>query len=186
MLEPGASREASRRTAGCTCPKAFPHFVDAPVRRRDRAAPRSPSACSRRSPTGDPLAGELGAICREAFNFPAPLVPLAQCAGARVGARAVSWPDLRVQGFRRALSRGVRWNACAAGATAQADHPRRDFRRHRRRGRRGVPQPALGRRGRAVSRRARVRSARRSSSPAGAATCGRSRCTARSTTASAW
>jgi threonine synthase len=25
---------------------------------------------------GDPLAGEIGAICREAFNFPAPLVPL--------------------------------------------------------------------------------------------------------------
>jgi threonine synthase len=27
---------------------------------------------------GDPLAGDLGAICREAFNFPAPLLPLEQ------------------------------------------------------------------------------------------------------------
>ena len=52
---------------------------------------------------GDALAAELAAIAREAFNFPAPLLMLDD--GAAPGcARAVSRPDGRVQGLRRALS----------------------------------------------------------------------------------
>ncbi len=70
----------------------------------------------------------------------------------------------RVQGFRRALPRGVPARDFVRGAGAHADHPRRDFGRHRRRGRGGVPS-ASGHRGRrAVSRRASSRRDRSSSS----------------------
>ena len=92
---------------GLYVPEEFPHFVTRQFRGSDRAGRTSASGCSQPFAAGDPLAGELGAICREAFNFPAPLVTLAECARARVGARAVSRPDLRVQGFRGALPRRV-------------------------------------------------------------------------------
>ena len=65
---------------------------------------------------GDPLAGELAAICAEAFDFPAPVVPLERARGRRRRARVVSWPDLRVQGFRRALHWPPRSSACTARA----------------------------------------------------------------------
>ena len=55
---------------------------------------------------GDPLAAELGAICEEAFDFPAPLVRLERARGGAQRARAVSRSDLRVQGLRRPLHGG--------------------------------------------------------------------------------
>lgn len=60
---------------GLYVPADFPHF---PTRDFDGLAEMPEIAEKLIGPfaEGDPLAAELGAICREAFNFPAPLVPL--------------------------------------------------------------------------------------------------------------
>ena len=93
---------ASPRTAVCSCPTSCRASI-----RRPSAASRSPRSrprCSRRSSRARASSAELGAICRDAFDFPLPLKPLARGRRAR-GARAVSRPDGRVQGRRRTLSR---------------------------------------------------------------------------------
>ena len=87
-------------------PEAFPHFTTRQFE-ADAELPQIGARLLAPFADGDPLAAELPAICNEAFDFPAPLVPSAECAGAAVGARAVSRPDLRLQGFRRALPRRV-------------------------------------------------------------------------------
>lgn len=60
---------------GLYVPAEFPHF---PTRDFDGQAELPEIAEHLLTPfaEGDPLAADLGAICREAFNFPAPLVPL--------------------------------------------------------------------------------------------------------------
>jgi threonine synthase len=60
---------------GLYVPAEFPHF---PTREFDGLAelPEIGERLLARFAEGDPLAGEIGTICREAFNFPAPLVPL--------------------------------------------------------------------------------------------------------------
>ena len=124
-------------------------------------------------------------IVDDAFDFPVPLVDVPASPGPAVGARAVPRPDRRVQGFRRALPRRDA-RAPAAQGSAPPDDPRRDVGRHRRCGRRRVPPAARGSTWSCCTRRGSSRRARRSSLPAGAATCARSRSPARSTTASAW
>lgn len=60
---------------GLYVPQTFPHFVP----RDFEGETRLPAIAERLLAPfaeGDPLAAELGAICREAFDFPAPLVPL--------------------------------------------------------------------------------------------------------------
>jgi threonine synthase len=60
---------------GLYVPESFPHFVP----RNFEGANELPEIGERLIAPfaeGDPLAAELGAICREAFDFPAPLVPL--------------------------------------------------------------------------------------------------------------
>ena len=167
---------------GLYVPQEFPHFTarhfdtDWSCRRSPRAcwrrsqpAIRSPKSC-RRSVTKRSISRRRWSACRtrrrrcrcwSCFT--------ARPARSRISARASS---------PRA------WSASARSA-AQADDPGRDFRRHRRRSRRGISRQAVGRRRRAVSARAASRRGRRSSSRAGAATCGRSPCAARSTIASA-
>jgi threonine synthase len=60
---------------GLYVPAEFPHF---PTRDFDGMSelPEIGERLLTPFAAGDPLAPELGAICREAFNFPAPLVPL--------------------------------------------------------------------------------------------------------------
>jgi threonine synthase len=60
---------------GLYVPAEFPHF---PTRDFDGLTELPDIGERLLTPfaEGDPLAAELGAICREAFNFPAPLVPL--------------------------------------------------------------------------------------------------------------
>jgi threonine synthase len=60
---------------GLYVPAEFPHF---PTRDFDGVTelPEIGERLIAPFAEGDPLAAELGAICREAFNFPAPLVPL--------------------------------------------------------------------------------------------------------------
>jgi threonine synthase len=60
---------------GLYVPAEFPHFS---TRQFDHDIELPQIAERLLAPflDGDPLAGELSAICREAFNFPAPLVPL--------------------------------------------------------------------------------------------------------------
>ncbi|MBM0105516.1 threonine synthase [Steroidobacter sp. S1-65] len=62
---------------GLYVPGEFPHFTT----RQFEGVTELPEIGARLLAPfaeGDPLAGELEAICREAFNFPAPLVPLDQ------------------------------------------------------------------------------------------------------------
>ena len=60
---------------GLYVPAEFPHF---PTRDFDELSqlPEIGERLIAPFAQGDPLASEIGAICREAFNFPAPLVPL--------------------------------------------------------------------------------------------------------------
>jgi threonine synthase len=61
-------------------PERFPHFVA----RQFEGVEELPDVATRLLAPfadGDPLASELEAICKEAFNFPAPLVPLEQAPG---------------------------------------------------------------------------------------------------------
>ena len=164
----------SRRTAGCSCPERLPRrrgSTDFPRGRGaagDRRAPARALRGWRRARGGAPrdLRGRVrlpraaGAACASARPAPAcSSCFMARPARSRISARA-SWPP--------------RSNACTASARAQAHDPRRDIRRHRRRRGRGVPSAALGRRRPALSATGSCRRARRSSSRAGAGTCGRS------------
>ena len=65
---------------GLYVPERFPHFVA----RQFEGVEELPDVATRLLAPfadGDPLASELEAICKEAFNFPAPLVPLEQAPG---------------------------------------------------------------------------------------------------------
>lgn len=65
---------------GLYVPERFPHFVA----RQFEGVEALPDVATRLLAPfaeGDPLASELAAICQEAFNFPAPLVPLEQAPG---------------------------------------------------------------------------------------------------------
>ena len=65
---------------GLYVPERFPHFVA----RQFEGVEELPDVATRLLTPfadGDPLASELEAICKEAFNFPAPLVPLEQAPG---------------------------------------------------------------------------------------------------------
>jgi threonine synthase len=65
---------------GLYVPERFPHFVA----RQFEGVEALPDVATRLLTPfaeGDPLASELAAICQEAFNFPAPLVPLEQAPG---------------------------------------------------------------------------------------------------------
>jgi threonine synthase len=65
---------------GLYVPERFPHFVA----RQFEGIEELPALATRLLTPfadGDPLASELEAICKEAFNFPAPLVPLEQAPG---------------------------------------------------------------------------------------------------------
>lgn len=89
---------------------------------------------------GDPLAAELGAICREAFNFPAPLVTLDQapapvsvlelfhgptCAFKDFGARFLAASMERIRGNEpRKLTILVATSGDTGGAVAAAFHNR--------------------------------------------------------------
>ncbi len=132
---------------------------------------------------GDALGAQLPALVREAFNFPAPLVPLTEDARLSVlelfhgptaafkdfGARFLAGAFSRLRpGAGRPLTILVATSGDTGGAVAAAFH-----------GRAGIKWwcsfPGAGSRRR-----------RNGSSPAGAATCARSRCAARSMTVSAW
>jgi threonine synthase len=62
---------------GLYVPERFPHFV---ARQFDEAMDLPEIGAQLLTPfaEGDPLATEIAAICKEAFDFPAPLVPLEQ------------------------------------------------------------------------------------------------------------
>ena len=100
------------------------------------------------------LAAPLRAIVAEAFSFPAPLVPHWRRRSLR-RARTLPRPDGGVQGFRRALPRGM-LPAPATPRGQAGEHPGRDFGRHRRRGRGGVPPPPRACRSRCCSRKGLV------------------------------
>ena len=179
------SRAASRRTAACTFRRPSRTSTTRQFDGATRACRRSPRGCSRRSPRAIRSPPSCAAICREAFDFPAPLVPLDMRRRRLSVLELFHGPTCAFKDF------GARFLAACLerirrGAAAQADDSGRDLGRYRRRGRGRVSQPALGRRRRCCIRRGSSPSGRRSSSPAGAATCARSRCAARSTTASAW
>ena len=119
-------------------------------------------------------AASAGDLSREAFNFPAPLVPLAAGIRAAERARAVPRADRRVQGFRRALPRGRARAPARARPPSAADHPRGDLRATPG----GAVAAAFHRRPwievvGAVPQGSGVPDARSSSSPAGATTSGR-------------
>lgn len=60
---------------GLYVPESFPHFVPHQFE-GDHSLAEIGERLIAPFVQGDPLAGELGAICRAAFDFPAPLVPL--------------------------------------------------------------------------------------------------------------
>ena len=175
-----------RRTAGCSSPSVC-------RRSRGRTSPpaprfrRLPRGCSRPFADGDRARGRARApSARRRSTSPRRSCGLraARAAGADV-LELFHGPTCAFKDF------GARFLAAALErlhglARAQGDHPRRHVRRHGRRGRRGVPPPAVGRRRPALSATGSSRRGRRSSSHAGATTCGPSRSAARSTTASAW
>ena len=129
-------------------------------------------------------AAQLPALVREAFNFPAPLVPLDRgwrlsvlelfhgptAAFKDFGARFLAGAFARLRpGAGRTLTILVATSGDTGGAVAAAFHRPR-----------GHPG------GGALSQGAASRRRRNGSSPAGAATCARLRCAARSMTVSAW
>ena len=143
------SRAASRRTAGCTSPR------NSRTSRRGSSRPtsscrRSPRRCSRRSPRAIRSPPSSPAICKEAFDFPAPLVGLPNAPAPLSVLELFHGPTSAFKDF------GARFLAACLerirrGQRAQADDPRRDLGRYGRRGRGGVPQQAVGRCRRAVS-----------------------------------
>ena len=158
---------------GLYVPESFPHFVPHQFD-GDAELPEIGEQLLTPFADGDPLAGELGEICREAFNFPAPLVPLEQapapasvlelfhgptCAFKDFGARFLAACMERIRrGAARKLTILVATSGDTGGAVAAAFHSR--------------PGSTWS----CCIRRGWSRSARRSSSPAGATTCARSAC----------
>jgi threonine synthase len=124
---------------GLYVPKAFPHFT---TRQFDDDSELASIGERLLAPfaDGDPIAGALGDICREAFNFPAPVVPLpnapAPCFALELfhgptsafkdfGARflAATLERLR-QGQKRKLTILVATSGDTGGAVAAAFHNR--------------------------------------------------------------
>jgi threonine synthase len=122
---------------GLYVPAEFPHF---PTRDFDGKEELPEIAEHLLTPfaEGDPLAPELGAICREAFNFPAPLVPLEHapapasvlelfhgptCAFKDFGARFLAACMERIRrGEQRKLTILVATSGDTGGAVAAAFH----------------------------------------------------------------
>ena len=88
---------------GLYVPSDWPRLDARRLRRRDSSWRPWARGCWRRSSAATRSRRSCRQIAAEAFNFPAPLVPLRR-RRASGGARAVSRPDRGVQGFRRALS----------------------------------------------------------------------------------
>jgi len=122
---------------GLYVPASFPHFT---ARQFDGLVELDAIAERLIAPfaAGDPLADELGAICREALNFPAPLVPLPDapapasvlelfhgptCAFKDFGARFLAACLERIRrGERRKLTILVATSGDTGGAVAAAFH----------------------------------------------------------------
>src|SRR5262245_38861052 len=73
----GAIAQGIAPDGGLYVPGEFPHFSTRQFDGLDEL-PEIGERLLTPFAEGDPLASELGAICREAFNFPAPLVALDQ------------------------------------------------------------------------------------------------------------
>ena len=146
----GDRAAASRRTAGCTCPTDWPRATA-----RKTSATRATLAGDRRALHRAVRRGrsrsrrELRRHLRGGVRLSRAARAAARARAPR-RARAVSRPDGRVQGFRRALPRRRHERVRASPRDPQLHDPRRDVGRHRRRGRRGVSRPA-GRRRRPCS-----------------------------------
>ena len=155
------------------------------LRWRDHACRKSPRSCLRPFVEGDPIAAEIGDIVRDAFDFPAPLVPVADDGKLSVlelfHGPTAAFKDFGARFLAASLSR-IRKDACRQAA----QHPGGHLRRHRRRGGRGVSSAGPASSCPCCSPRAWCRPRRSASSPAGATTCSRTASTARSTTASGW
>src|SRR5687767_15872440 len=124
---------------GLYVPAEFPHF---PTRDFDELTELPDIGERLLAPfaEGDPLAPEIGAICREAFNFPAPLVPLEHapapasvlelfhgptCAFKDFGARFLAAALERLHDARgRRLTILVATSGDTGGAVAAAFHGR--------------------------------------------------------------
>ena len=156
----------------------------AAVRRRTARWRKSPCRCSSPALAGDALAPLLPEIAAEAFNFPAPLVPL-DADGRLAVLELFHGPTAAFKDF------GARFlAACFArlpgAAAARTHHPRGHLRGHRRCGGGGLPPPPRHRGGGAVPQGAGL-----PDPGAPAHLLGRQRalaraCAARSMTASAW
>ena len=164
-LAPGRRPLRARRRAAASTRPALPRPLTLPEVGARLLAPFA---------AGEPLAPRARAICARRLQLPGAARGRASSAdGALSRARAVPRPDGRVQGFRRALPRGV----LAADAVARRDAAARSSSRPRatpaaRSPRRSIAAPASrvvgALPGRAASRRAGA-AARR----AGATTCAR-------------
>ena len=143
------------------------------------------ASCSRRSSRARASSGELGAICRDAFDFPLPLRTLIDAHGELSVLELFHGPTAAFKdvGARFLAARDGARAAARGSRPAAAHDSRRDVGRHRRRGRGRVPRPQATSASACCSRRGRCRRASSISSRAGAATCARSRSTACSTTA---
>ena len=137
---------------GLFVPDALPRFDPAAVRGESLAEISAEVLAPFFAGSG--LEPELGAICRDAFDFPLPLKPLLADGAELVGARAVPWADRRFQGRRRALSGGAHGaRAPTLRRSAPAHDPRRHLGRHRRRRRGGLSRAPRHPRRRAVPER---------------------------------
>ena len=137
---------------GLFVPDELPRFDRAPC--AASRSPRSRPRCSRRSSQAPDLETRARRHLPRCVRFPAAAEAARSRTGELVGARAVSWPDGRVQGRRRALPGGAHGaRAAPLRRLAAADDSRRDIGRHGRRRRRGVSSPARHPRRRAVPER---------------------------------
>ena len=92
---------------GLYVPEEWPRSPASSFGSASDAAGDGRRVCWRRSPRAIALAPQLPRDHADAFNFPAPLWCRLATTGRLSRARAVPWPDRRVQGFRRALPRGL-------------------------------------------------------------------------------
>ncbi len=168
---------------GLYVPEALPRLDPEPSR-TPQAWRRSPQCCLRHSPRATRWKPALPEILREAFNFAAPVVHVSDDGAPSSVLELFHGPTAAFKDF------GARFLAAAlerirSPRPATAHDSGGNLGRHGWRGGSGVSSSARGSTSSCCIRADSSRRGRSSNSPAGAATCARCRCRARSTIASA-
>ena len=180
----GDRARASRLTAACTFRSRFRTSCRISSMRLPTCL-RSATQLLTPFAAGDPLPAEIGATSAARRSISRRRSCTRACASPASVLELFHGPTAAFKDF------GARFLAASLAAhparrSREADDPRGDLRRHRRRGGRGVSSTGPESMSSCCIRRARCHRARRSSSRAGAATCARSACAARSMIASGW